>query len=719
MRLGLRLTLWQNGNKRAGSQTEHEPALGQGEDQPAANQVDDRRAGTSAGDQTESFAAVSLPEDVPALSHEEYLPGTTSCRFIPRSSPRAARPGAPRRSGPPRAAGGTPPLASRRKSGPPGAEPEMAPPPSKLACGLPRMRPRASTLGTVPGMAPLASKRTCGLPGTRPRDQTGQKRCRRRARQAAAGRRAAGSLEARPSAAASKAGRSGGRRRACGHPDRGPRRARPALGPAWRGVAAWAAAATWQRGAGQAWQQTIGRLGISRLWQPGPGVREAADPGARTLALVTAMPVILLVAWLVPGLVLLLVHAFLPAPMVLISVPLAVALTILVARELPGRWPAPDAADTTDTADAGAQGASAKNRGKPWSAWWGLFGTVAVAAVFAVWQLMENSPQFIVSRDPGAFAQFAYWIADHGSLPIPTSAAAFGGAHPGLTFASFGFATHGGSVVPGLAPGLPIVLAAGMWIAWRIRRHRVEPADRRACDTRRGRAHRSPGRAPVGSGRCAAAGNHRAGDLHEPVRVQRHAGPGAALRWLVPGGGLVLVAAPDHAGQPRWAGTRPHGAGGRQFPAVGPADDRRRRGPAGRPQAAGHPPGRRLAGRGRLWPGRGHRARRSGAEHHDTIVRNYWNPRRGTRGSDRSRRDHRIGRPGAPAGAQDAGRVAAALAARGRRGAGGRWPGSGWRSAPTCRRSTGPPALTSPRCSGWRACPSTLGGCTPRTACTG
>jgi len=88
---------------------------------------------------------------------------------------------------------------------------------------------------------------------------------------------------------------------------------------------------------------------------------------------------------------------------------------------------------------------------------------VAVAAGFTVWQLMEKSPQFIVSRDPGAFAQFAYWIADHGSLPIPTSAAAFGGAHPGLTFASFGFATHSGAVVPGLAPGLPIVLAIGMW----------------------------------------------------------------------------------------------------------------------------------------------------------------------------------------------------------------------------------------------------------------
>ena len=144
------------------------------------------------------------------------------------------------------------------------------------------------------------------------------------------------------------------------------------MGPAsgWAaGPAPSGSAASSRRGS-----STIGRLGISRLWQPGPGVREAADPGARTLALVTAMPVILLVAWLVPGLVLLLAHAFLPAPMVLISLPLAVALTILVARELPGRWPAPWPPRTpTDTADAGL-GRPGQTRGKPWSAWWGLAG---------------------------------------------------------------------------------------------------------------------------------------------------------------------------------------------------------------------------------------------------------------------------------------------------------------------------------------------------------
>lgn len=198
------------------------------------------------------------------------------------------------------------------------------------------------------------------------------------------------------------------------------------------------------------WQRSVGRLGISRLWQPGPGMRASADPGGRALALVTALPAILLVAWLLPGVILLLVHSFLPASMVLISVPVAVALVILVARELPGRWPAPDTREI-------------KRRSRAWAAWWGLGGTVVIAAGFAVWQWIENSPQFIVSRDPGAYLQFAYWIADHGALPVPASQAAFGGVHPGLAFASFGFASHGGAVVPGLTAGLPIVLSAGMW----------------------------------------------------------------------------------------------------------------------------------------------------------------------------------------------------------------------------------------------------------------
>ena len=73
MRLGLRLTLRQNGNKPAGSQTEDQSAAGRDDDQPGASQADG--ASEQPGDgQTESFPAVPADSDLPAVSHEEYPP---------------------------------------------------------------------------------------------------------------------------------------------------------------------------------------------------------------------------------------------------------------------------------------------------------------------------------------------------------------------------------------------------------------------------------------------------------------------------------------------------------------------------------------------------------------------------------------------------------------------------------------------------------------------
>ncbi len=171
-------------------------------------------------------------------------------------------------------------------------------------------------------------------------------------------------------------------------------------------------------------------------------------PGGRTFAIVTSLPPLLLLAWLLPGLPLLLAHRFVPEPMALISLPLAVALIMLSARYAPHTWVVPG---------------MGKQAGRSWAAWWGTAGTAAVAAGFGAWQLLVNSPQLITDRDPGAYLQAGYWIAEHGSLPIPASLAAFGGAHPGLSFANFGFASHAGAVVPRLTAELPIVLAAGLW----------------------------------------------------------------------------------------------------------------------------------------------------------------------------------------------------------------------------------------------------------------
>jgi hypothetical protein len=87
-----------------------------------------------------------------------------------------------------------------------------------------------------------------------------------------------------------------------------------------------------------------------------------------------------------------------------------------------------------------------------------------VAAGFAAWQIAERSQQVIDVRNPAAYLQTAYWIAHHGSLPIPSEAAAFGAVQPGLTFASAGFSAAGSGLVPQFMGGLPLVLAAGIWL---------------------------------------------------------------------------------------------------------------------------------------------------------------------------------------------------------------------------------------------------------------
>ena len=65
-------------------------------------------------------------------------------------------------------------------------------------------------------------------------------------------------------------------------------------------------------------------------WQRAPGVLFAA---------VTILPSLLLMAWLLPGLPLLLAGRFADIPMIVISVPLAIALIVMVFRELPSAWP--------------------------------------------------------------------------------------------------------------------------------------------------------------------------------------------------------------------------------------------------------------------------------------------------------------------------------------------------------------------------------------------
>ena len=185
-------------------------------------------------------------------------------------------------------------------------------------------------------------------------------------------------------------------------------------------------------------------------------------------------------AWLLPALPLLLAGRFSPLPMVFMFAPLAAGLCYFAVRQLPASWPGfrretRETAETRETGETretpetpeaqqareGGKGGESRNRPVPW---WAVAGTVAVAVAFAAWQIAERTEQIIYLRDPATYLEVGYWIAHHGSLPIPDSLAAFGGPHPGLGFASSNYYPRGSGIVPQFMTGTPIVLAAAVWL---------------------------------------------------------------------------------------------------------------------------------------------------------------------------------------------------------------------------------------------------------------
>jgi len=176
------------------------------------------------------------------------------------------------------------------------------------------------------------------------------------------------------------------------------------------------------------------------------GLAEPVDTGRGRNAgwvfgAVTVVPTLLAVAWLLPGLPLLLGHQFKVLPMVLLFVALAAVLCYFGLRRLPSSWPA----------------------GSLRVPWWAVAGTVAVAVIFAAWQVWMRTEQVIIIRDPGTYLQVGYWIAHHGSLPIPQQAAAFGDAK-GLSYASMAYFPRGTGIVPQFMTGYPMVVAAAVWL---------------------------------------------------------------------------------------------------------------------------------------------------------------------------------------------------------------------------------------------------------------
>ena len=299
----------------------------------------------------------------------------------------------------------------------------------------------------------------------------------------------------------------------------------------------------------------------------------AADRAAGRLAM----------AWLLAGLPLLLAGRFTPVLMLVVSVPLAALLVYLGLRWIPGRW----------------QSALPPGPRQARTPWWAVVAVIAVAVAFGVDQLIYHSQQIIVERDPASYIQFAYWIAHHGSLPIPQARAAFGGTHQLLALRQ-----------PRLLPGRPERRAA-------VHGGPADGPGGRVLGRRGGRG----GPVPPLLGACAvlAFGGLVArlvGPRWAPLAAlvlalslpeqftsrSTYSEPLAQILFL---GGLCLVIdslAAEGSGGPgaggaRRPGARPDPAGAHRRSQRHPAGDPVLRDPAPVPAAAGGPAARRPGGR--------------------------------------------------------------------------------------------------------------------------
>ncbi|WP_310740348.1 hypothetical protein [Microbispora sp. H10885] len=161
----------------------------------------------------------------------------------------------------------------------------------------------------------------------------------------------------------------------------------------------------------------------------------AGRAAGRVLAAVSVVPALALCGWLLAGLPLLLLGWFRPLPMTLLGGGAAVVLCAYGLRRLPGvatehRWP--------------------------------TAAVLAVALGSGVLNGFLHGEQLIVRRDPATYAQYAVWLARHGSLPIPVGD--FGGPDPALRFGSMGFYLVDGGIVPQFMAGPPMIHAIGHWL---------------------------------------------------------------------------------------------------------------------------------------------------------------------------------------------------------------------------------------------------------------
>ncbi|MFG1689834.1 hypothetical protein ACGFNP_57480 [Nonomuraea sp. NPDC049269] len=166
--------------------------------------------------------------------------------------------------------------------------------------------------------------------------------------------------------------------------------------------------------------------------------RTRRPSAGRVLAVVSVLPALVVAGWLLAALPLLLAGWYRPVPALVLGAVVIGGLCWFALRR-PLKV---------------VEGATGRQVG----------AVVAVAVGSGVFNAIMHSEQLIVRRDPATYAQYATWLAGHGSLPIPAQAEAFGGADPALMFESVGFYDVSGSVVPQFMPGPPLLFAVGDWL---------------------------------------------------------------------------------------------------------------------------------------------------------------------------------------------------------------------------------------------------------------
>jgi hypothetical protein len=187
----------------------------------------------------------------------------------------------------------------------------------------------------------------------------------------------------------------------------------------------------------------------------GQSAPEPADRIGLLFGRLTVLPSLLTLPFLLTSFPLLLLGWFKPAPVIVLWLLLTAVAVPFAWRRIPSLAGAPDFGTPSD----------GRIKKTPR---WTLISVAVIAVVFGIWQAAYHSQFIIVMLDPASYMMFANWIAHHGSLPIPTDAQAFGGAH-NITFNSAAFyngpqyAGASNAIVPQFMAGLPMILSVGYW----------------------------------------------------------------------------------------------------------------------------------------------------------------------------------------------------------------------------------------------------------------